>query len=178
MDKAQEKLVLDIMRRHNAMTLATVRPDGFPQATTVTYANEGFDLYFCCDTASQKAKNMRKSDKVSATIDRYTRDWNKIKALSLGGHAQVLKQTRARTCLRAAGKEIPGNVRYPAERAGPGLCAGASQRDVSDRLHPGLRSHRTGQDQGVLSKRSMPRSRLLIPCDTRCNKCDLGAGGS
>ena len=96
MDKTQEKFILDLMRRHKSMSLATVRPDGFPQATTVTYANEGFDLYFCCDSASQKAKNLRKCDKVSATIDRYTRDWSKIRGLSLGGHAQLLKGKRER----------------------------------------------------------------------------------
>lgn len=96
MDKAQEKFILNLMKRHNYMTLATVRPDGFPQATTVGYANEGLDLYFSCDTSSQKAKNIRKCDKVSATIDRDTRDWNKIKALSLGGHAQILKGKRER----------------------------------------------------------------------------------
>jgi general stress protein 26 len=91
MDKTQEKFILNLMRRHNVMTLATVRPDGFPQATTVAYANEGFDLYFSCDNSSQKAKNIRKCEKVSATIDRDTRDWNKVKGLSLGGHAQLLK---------------------------------------------------------------------------------------
>ena len=78
------------------MTLATVRADGFPQATTVVYANEGLDLYFSCDATSQKAKNIRKCDKVSATIDRDMRDWSKIKGLSLGGHAQVLKGKRER----------------------------------------------------------------------------------
>jgi general stress protein 26 len=96
MDKTQEKFILNLMRRHNVMTLATVRPDGFPQATTVAYANESFDLYFSCDNSSQKAKNIRKCDKVSATIDRDTRDWNKVKGLSLGGHAQLLKGKNAR----------------------------------------------------------------------------------
>jgi general stress protein 26 len=95
-DNAQEKFILNLMRRHNIMTLATVRPDGFPQATTVAYASEGFDLYFSCDAASQKAKNIRKCDKVSATIDRDTRDWNKIRGLSLGGHAELLKGKRER----------------------------------------------------------------------------------
>ncbi len=96
MDRVQEKFILNLMQRHNVMTLATVRADGFPQATTVGYANEGFDLYFSCDTRSQKAKNIRKCDKVSATIDRDTRDWNKLKGLSLGGHAEVLKGKGAR----------------------------------------------------------------------------------
>jgi general stress protein 26 len=91
MDKTQEKFILNLLKRHNYMTVATVREDGFPQATKVGYANEGFDLYFSCDKNSQKAKNIRKCDKVSATIDRETHDWNKIKGLSLGGHAKVLK---------------------------------------------------------------------------------------
>jgi general stress protein 26 len=96
MDKSQEKFILNLMKRHNVMTLATVRADGFPQATTVGYANEGFDLYFSCDKTSQKAKNLRKCDKVSATIDRDNRDWNKIKGLSLAGHAEILKGKRER----------------------------------------------------------------------------------
>ncbi len=96
MEDLQKKFVLKVMKGHNVMTLATVRPDGFPQATTVAYANDGFDLYFCCDKSSQKVKNISRSDKVSATIDRDTSDWNKIKGISLGGHAAVLKGKRAR----------------------------------------------------------------------------------
>lgn len=96
MDKNQEKFILSLMKRHSYMVIATVRPDGFPQATKVGYANDGFDLYFSCDKNSQKARNIRKCDKVSATIDRDTRDWDKIKGLSLGGHAEILKGKRER----------------------------------------------------------------------------------
>ena len=96
MEDLHEKFILGIMKRHNVMTLATVRRDGFPQATTVAYANDGLDLYFCCDKTSQKVKNISRSNKVSATIDHDTRDWNKIKAISLAGHATVLKGKRAR----------------------------------------------------------------------------------
>jgi hypothetical protein len=35
MDRETEAFILDILRRHNVLTLATVREDGFPQATTV-----------------------------------------------------------------------------------------------------------------------------------------------
>mgnify|MGYP001182284310 CR=1 FL=1 len=108
MDKSQEKFILDQLRRHKSMTLATLRPDGFPQATTVTYANEGFELYFCCDTASQKAKNIRKNDKVSAAIDRDPRDWNRTRGISLGGRAQVLKGKREREhALALLAKKFP-----------------------------------------------------------------------
>lgn len=91
MDKTREKFTLELMKRNKIMTIATVRPDGFPQATMVAYANEGLDLYFSCDKNSQKAKNLRKCDKVSVAIGRDTRDWNRIKGLSLGGHAELLK---------------------------------------------------------------------------------------
>lgn len=116
MDKAQEKLILNLMRQHKTMSLATVRPDGFPQATTVAYANEGFNLYFCCDASSQKAKNIRKCDKVSATIDRYSRDWNRTRGLSLGGHAQLLKGKQEREhAYEVLVKKFPEMGDYPSE---------------------------------------------------------------
>jgi hypothetical protein len=34
---------------------AATRPDGWPQATTLGYANEGLTLYFLCGPDSQKA---------------------------------------------------------------------------------------------------------------------------
>lgn len=49
------------------MTVATLRPDGWPQATTVGYANEGLTLYFLCGPDSQKATNLARDDRVSLT---------------------------------------------------------------------------------------------------------------
>ena len=90
MNKAIRRFILDVMADHNVMTLATVRPDGWPQATTVAYANDGLTLYFACGPDSQKVANIRQCDKVSATIDRDNPDWNAIRGLSLGGTAEVL----------------------------------------------------------------------------------------
>jgi PPOX class probable F420-dependent enzyme len=74
------------------MSLATVRPDGYPQATTVTYANDGLTLYFACDRSSQKVRNLRRSPKVSLTINQDTADWKKITGLSMGATAKVLER--------------------------------------------------------------------------------------
>ncbi len=116
MDAQQQKFILNLMKRHDFMVLATVRPDGFPQATKVGYANEGFDLYFSCDTRSQKVRNIRRCNKVSATIDRDTRDWSKIKGLSLGGHAEVLKGKREREHAHAVLlKKFPEMKAFPAD---------------------------------------------------------------
>ena len=47
------------------MTIATIRPDGYPQATTVCYVRDGLTLYFGCAAESQKAQNIAYNDKVS-----------------------------------------------------------------------------------------------------------------
>jgi len=90
MDKKMENFVLDIMKNHNILTLATLREDGYPQATTVTYANDGLTIYFCTARDSQKIINIRNCNKVSLTIDKDYEDWNKIKGLSMAATAEVL----------------------------------------------------------------------------------------
>lgn len=90
MEASDRQFILDLLASHNVMTLATVRPDGWPQATTVAYAHDGLTLYFACDPDGQKVANLRLNDKVSATIDRDYADWNRIRGLSLGGTAGVV----------------------------------------------------------------------------------------
>jgi nitroimidazol reductase NimA-like FMN-containing flavoprotein (pyridoxamine 5'-phosphate oxidase superfamily) len=92
MNRARQAFILKLLKRHNIMSFATVRPDGFPQATTVGYANDGLDLYFCCDRTSQKVRNLRRSAKVSLTIDRDYKDWTRIKGLSMGATARLLSK--------------------------------------------------------------------------------------
>ena len=41
MDEAIRNKILTLLDQHRIMTIATLRPDGWPQATTVGYANEG-----------------------------------------------------------------------------------------------------------------------------------------
>ena len=91
MDKTTERDILRIMKGHNLLTLATLRSDGYPQATTITFANDGLTIYAVIGKDSQKAKNIRKNNKVSLTIDRDYKDWNKIRGLSMGGTAEVLR---------------------------------------------------------------------------------------
>jgi general stress protein 26 len=80
--------VLDLLKTHDKMTVATVRADGFPQATTVNYVNEGLVIYFGCSVRSQKARNIERDDRVSLAIDHEYADWNKIQGLSMGGIAE------------------------------------------------------------------------------------------
>jgi PPOX class probable F420-dependent enzyme len=108
MGQPTHKRILDLLKRHNIMTIATVRKDGYPQATTVTYANDGLVIYFGCDRTAQKVRNIRRSSKVSLTIDRDYRDWSKIKGLSMAADAQVLTdRDEIRQAVEVLGKKFP-----------------------------------------------------------------------
>jgi nitroimidazol reductase NimA-like FMN-containing flavoprotein (pyridoxamine 5'-phosphate oxidase superfamily) len=70
MDDEIRRKILKLLDEHRIMTVATLRPDGWPQATTVGYVNEGLTLYFLCGLESQKANNLARDDRSSAPFDR------------------------------------------------------------------------------------------------------------
>ncbi|HEY8254605.1 MAG TPA: pyridoxamine 5'-phosphate oxidase family protein [Rhizomicrobium sp.] len=87
MDQETRQKILTLLDQHRIMTVATVRSDGWPQATTVGYVNDGLTLYFLCGLDSQKAKNLARENRVSVTIDHDTADLMKITGLSMAAHA-------------------------------------------------------------------------------------------
>jgi general stress protein 26 len=90
MDASIREEILSILDRANDMTIATMRQDGYPQATTVSYANDGLDIYFGCSEESQKARNISRNGKVSLTINLPYANWGEIRGVSAGGHADRL----------------------------------------------------------------------------------------
>jgi pyridoxamine 5'-phosphate oxidase-like protein len=54
---------LVILGRHNILTFATVHEDRFPQATTVSYVNDGLTIYVGCGAETQKACDGRRCAK-------------------------------------------------------------------------------------------------------------------
>ena len=57
-DEEIRNKILSLLDQHRTMTIATLRPDGWPQATTVVYANDGLTIYFVCGPESQKVANL------------------------------------------------------------------------------------------------------------------------
>lgn len=90
MDEAIKKKILKLLAQHRKMTIATLRPDGWPQATTVGYGNEDLTIYFLCGPDSQKATNLARDDRVSLTIDDDTEQVMAIEGLSMAARAQVV----------------------------------------------------------------------------------------
>lgn len=115
MDEEIRQKILTLLDQHRIMTVATLRPDGWPQATTVGYASEGLTLYFLCGLDSQKAANLARDDRLSLTIDHDTSDIMAISGLSMAGHAQAV------TDLAEAGRVMQMLVRkYPEQASLPG----------------------------------------------------------
>lgn len=95
MKTALRQEILSILGGAEDLTVATLRADGFPQATTVSYANDGLDIYFGCAANSQKAQNMNRDNRVSLTINLPYFSWSQIRGLSLGGRAEHLADSKA-----------------------------------------------------------------------------------
>ena len=90
MDDEIRSKILTLLDQHRIMTVATLRPDGWPQATTVGYVNEALTLYFLCGLDSQKARNLDQDDRISLTIDHDTADLMSITGLSMAAHAHPI----------------------------------------------------------------------------------------
>ena len=81
-----------VLDRYRVMTVATLRPDGWPQATMVGYANQGLRLFFVVSRRSQKLSNVSRDERVSIAIGSDTRDPWAIEGLSMSARARVLQR--------------------------------------------------------------------------------------
>lgn len=90
MESETRRDIIEIFEKGRDLTLATVREDGAPQATTVSYVSDGLSLYFGCGRTSQKAANLARDDRVSLTIDLPYTVWSEIRGVSLFGRARPI----------------------------------------------------------------------------------------
>ncbi len=121
MNDALNAQILSIMDAHRVMTVATLRADGWPQATTVGYAHEGMTLYFLCGLQSQKAVNIIRDNRISITIDHDEPQVMKIAGLSMAARAERIED--ALEAQRIMSLLIS---RYPAQSQSPGDLPPAS----------------------------------------------------
>ena len=91
-----EQKAVDILDQHRLMAIATLRADGWPQATMVSYANEGLLLYFIVSRASQKYANIERDSRVSIVVGRDFEDPSQIKALSIAANASEVRDPKQR----------------------------------------------------------------------------------
>ena len=114
MDDTTRRKILTLLDQHRVMTIATLRPDGWPQATTVGYASEGLTIYFLCGLDSQKAANLARDNRVSLTIDHDTPQVMDITGLSMAARAApVLDPAEGEKVLRMLIAKYPPQGNLP-----------------------------------------------------------------
>lgn len=79
-----EQPAIGILNDNRIMTISTTRPDGWPQATIVGYANEGFLLYFLIYRTSQKFENISRDNRVAIAIGHEPTQLRDVKAVYAG----------------------------------------------------------------------------------------------
>lgn len=116
MDTALKTKILEVLQSHHAMALATIRPDGYPQATTVYYVHDEFTLYFAIDAASQKAGNIKLNNKVSVAIASEEQDFYKLRGFSMSGTAtRIIDERRAEELSLRLFRAFPQSRRFVPE---------------------------------------------------------------
>jgi len=114
MDDTLKSKILELLDQHRLMTVATNRPDGWPQATTVGYVNDDLTLYFLCSPQSQKAANLARDSRVSLTIDHDISNPMAITGLSMAALVQpVTDQSEVAKAMNLLVTRYPEYAAFP-----------------------------------------------------------------
>ena len=87
-DSGMKAKIVALLEEHAVMAVATLRDDGWPQATMVGYAHDDLTLYFVVAQTSQKLANIQRDGRISIAIghDEPTR----LRGLSMAARAEVV----------------------------------------------------------------------------------------
>ncbi|WP_341024969.1 pyridoxamine 5'-phosphate oxidase family protein [Brevundimonas diminuta] len=94
--------IIALLGRDRLMTLACIRADGWPQATTVGYVNQGLDLYFKVARDSQKFANLKADPRASIAIRLSGPDCGDGVGVSMAGEAVEVTDPEVATRMEAA----------------------------------------------------------------------------
>lgn len=101
--------IADLLARERLMTVASNRPDGWPQATTVGYLNEGLNLYFIVSRSSQKFANLQIDDRASVAVRSESGGRGNGVGLSMGGRVtEVTDPERVERLNNLVAERFPG----------------------------------------------------------------------
>jgi nitroimidazol reductase NimA-like FMN-containing flavoprotein (pyridoxamine 5'-phosphate oxidase superfamily) len=82
--------IIALLDQHRIMSVATNRRDGWPQATVVSYVNDGLIIYCFVGRDSQKFANISRDPRISIAIANDYHQPLQIRGLSLAGEVVVV----------------------------------------------------------------------------------------
>ncbi|HLS57018.1 MAG TPA: pyridoxamine 5'-phosphate oxidase family protein [Zeimonas sp.] len=98
--------VLDYLRQHHVLTLATQGRDG-PWAAAVFYVNDGFTLYWLSRPATRHCTELTGHPRVAGTIQEDYSDWPQIQGVQFEGLACEVDGDEASHARRLYGEKFP-----------------------------------------------------------------------
>ena len=127
-----EEDVIRILDSHRLMAISTVMPNGWPQNTVVTYANEGLLIYFVISRHGQKFDNIERDQRVGIAIANDVDDPQRIRELSIAAEAsQVTDPEQRQRAIDLLLKRRPSLARLPRPDASRAAVMRASPRMVT-----------------------------------------------
>lgn len=84
------ELAKNILANANELTLATVRGDGSPHASTVNFASDNLTLYAAISIDGGKAHDLNGEARVALTVSAPYVTWSDIQGMSIEGHAAFI----------------------------------------------------------------------------------------
>jgi hypothetical protein len=90
MDLASTALAQHILDHASELTLASIRPDGHPHASTASFAHQGMLIYVTIAIDSQKAHNIAQNNRVALTVNAPYELWTEIQGLSIEASATLV----------------------------------------------------------------------------------------
>lgn len=85
-DAAKDR-ILEILAESRVLCVATLRPDGWPQATLVGYLSDDLTLYFAVARDSQKLANIARDPRISIAVGRQGQQVAHVHGLSMAAIA-------------------------------------------------------------------------------------------
>jgi hypothetical protein len=89
MSDALKQQIVDYLKSHNTMTLATCAGD-VPWAATVFFASDDLRLYFFSAPESRHCQNLTVNQRVAVAIQEDYKDWREIKGIQLEGNVALV----------------------------------------------------------------------------------------
>jgi uncharacterized protein len=90
MPKQVAQKVLDFLAEQKTLTLATSGDDG-PWAATLTYVNDGSELYVWTRPGSNTVRHIDENPTAAFAIDEYSDDWRQTKGIQGRGKCSVVE---------------------------------------------------------------------------------------
>lgn len=115
---ALQRTIVEILDAAQIMSLATIRPDGWPQVTHVNFLRDGHALYFLVSRDSQKLGNIQRDSRVSIAIADIRSGGETVRGLSMSARVSEIIQPHRITQINTLIHQRPAERRFTPHPSG------------------------------------------------------------